>query len=288
MKLILSRKGFDSSAGGVPSPIFPDGRMVSLPIPDKQSVIPYEDISYDGESLGSLVDQLTGGRIPQHYCAHIDPDLVHDCLSRLPGWRPIFGQTGQAQSHLRNNGVGPGDLFLFFGLFRRIEGQKGAYSWSAETRPCHVIWGWLQVAEVLLSGSLNLPAYQWAEYHPHFHRGCDPNNAVYLSCSHLQAEDIIRDSLPGAGIFPWFAKSLQLTAPYAEKTTTWELPAWFHPGGNRKPLTYHADLQRWQRHDDRTELKAVARGQEFVLNCDDYPEAFGWACDLLQTQEHKC
>ena len=33
MKVILSRKGFDSSYGGYPSPILPDGRMVSLPIP---------------------------------------------------------------------------------------------------------------------------------------------------------------------------------------------------------------------------------------------------------------
>ncbi|MBK6960624.1 MAG: hypothetical protein IPH23_05180 [Gammaproteobacteria bacterium] len=28
----LQQKGFDSSSGGKPSPILPDGRMVSLPI----------------------------------------------------------------------------------------------------------------------------------------------------------------------------------------------------------------------------------------------------------------
>jgi Nucleotide modification associated domain 3 len=33
MKLILSRKGFDSSHGGGPSPIRPDGRLLSFPIP---------------------------------------------------------------------------------------------------------------------------------------------------------------------------------------------------------------------------------------------------------------
>ena len=31
MKIILSRKGFDSANGGGPSPIFPDGRLLSLP-----------------------------------------------------------------------------------------------------------------------------------------------------------------------------------------------------------------------------------------------------------------
>lgn len=34
MKIILSRKGFDSSAGGVASPILPGGEMISLPIPE--------------------------------------------------------------------------------------------------------------------------------------------------------------------------------------------------------------------------------------------------------------
>ncbi|HEX6606573.1 MAG TPA: hypothetical protein VF276_06620, partial [Chloroflexia bacterium] len=34
MKIILSRKGFDSSIGKVPSPIFPSGELRSLPIPD--------------------------------------------------------------------------------------------------------------------------------------------------------------------------------------------------------------------------------------------------------------
>ena len=33
MKVILSRKGFDSSNGGCPSPILPDGTLLSLPIP---------------------------------------------------------------------------------------------------------------------------------------------------------------------------------------------------------------------------------------------------------------
>ena len=153
MKLILSRKGFDSSAGGVPSPIFPDGRIVSLPIPDKSSVVTYGGICHEGGSLGNLVSDLTSGRVPPHYRAHIDPDLVADSLPRLPDWRPILGQTGQAQSHLRNNHVGPGDRFLFFGLFRLVEMLNGSYTWLRDARPCHVIWGWLQVAEVLHIGN---------------------------------------------------------------------------------------------------------------------------------------
>ena len=33
---------------------------------------------------------------------------------------------------------------------------------------------------------------------------------------------------------------------------------------------------------DRTLLQAVARGQEFVLDCDEYPEAMGWVGSLIR------
>ena len=284
MKLILSRKGFDSSAGGVPSPIFPNGRMVSLPIPDKHSAVTYADIFYDDGSLGSLVSDLTSGRIPPHYHAHIDPDLTQDSLPRLPDWHPIFGQTGQAQSHLHNKGVGPGDLFLFFGLFRRIEMRNGSYTWVRTAQPCHVIWGWLQVAEVLQLGNSQPHGYDWAKYHPHFHRGSDTNNVVYLARHNLQIDDL-KDNLPGAGIFPQYSLRLQLTASYAENVSIWDLPGWFHPGEYRTPLTYHADTQRWHKRADRTELRSVARGQEFVLDCDEYPEAVQWICELIRSKD---
>lgn len=288
MKLILSRKGFDSAAGGVPSPIFPDGRMVSLPIPDKKSVVTYGEIPYDDGSIGPLVEELTGGRIPSKYRAHIDPDIVRDSLPRQPGWRPIFGQTGQAQGHLRKSQVGVGDLFLFFGLFRRVERRNGIYRWAANSQPRHVLWGWFQVAEILPLGASTPTGYTWAEYHPHFHRVKDRNNFVYLARHHLQTDRAPEAALPGAGVFQRFSPALQLTAPNAASTSNWELPGWFHPGGCRTPLTYHADLSRWNRVGSRTELRAVARGQEFVLDCDEYPEAINWASDMIQGQDRKC
>ncbi|RIE11762.1 hypothetical protein SMC3_08215 [Candidatus Cryosericum hinesii] len=38
MRVILSRKGFDSGYGGWASPILPDGRMLSLPIPASRTM----------------------------------------------------------------------------------------------------------------------------------------------------------------------------------------------------------------------------------------------------------
>jgi hypothetical protein len=76
MKLILSRKGFDSAAGGVASPILDDGAMLPLPIPDKKSPIRYRDITIAGENLGAVAADLTRGKIRPDYRAHLDPDLI--------------------------------------------------------------------------------------------------------------------------------------------------------------------------------------------------------------------
>jgi len=47
MKIILSRKGFDSSYGGYPSPILPDKTLLSLPIPYLRNKIA-SGVLYDG------------------------------------------------------------------------------------------------------------------------------------------------------------------------------------------------------------------------------------------------
>ncbi|EPC01024.1 hypothetical protein L861_10655 [Litchfieldella anticariensis FP35 = DSM 16096] len=260
--------------------------MLALPIPDGKSVIRYRDIVYDESSLGDLVGQLTKGKVTLDDGAHLDPDLISEMLPRQPGWRPIFGQAGQAQGHLRNHGVGPGDLFLFFGLFRRVEHRDGVWRWAPESRPCHVIWGWLQVAEVLKLGASPLRNYEWAEYHPHFQRHGDPNNVIYLASRRLHF-DGLSDALPGSGVFPHASPDLQLTAPHAAKTSTWRLPSWCYPEDGRTPLTYHANRQRWKKHTDHTELSAAARGQEFILDGKEYPEALPWACDLIRSRDRE-
>ena len=60
MKLSLSRKGFDSGTAGVPSPIFPDGSMLSLPIPYPGARQTYADIRWQGAvPVGAIVEYLT-------------------------------------------------------------------------------------------------------------------------------------------------------------------------------------------------------------------------------------
>lgn len=285
MKLVLSRKGFDSSAGGCPSPIFPDGRMISLPIPDKNSIVTYGGIRRYGETIGPMVEQLSGGRIPQTHHAHLDPDLVEESLARRSGWRPIFGQTNQAQTHLQKNGVGVGDLFLFFGLFRRIHRSNGQLTWERGERPRHVIWGWLQVDEVLSPDQVDTNRYDWAADHPHFHRGDDPQNTIYIARRRLDLGTGVSSTIPGAGVFSYYHPQLQLTAEDGKNVSDWKLPTWFLPNRGRTPLTYHAKPERWEEHNSHARLRAVSRGQEFVLDCREYPETKEWLKQLLGCAE---
>jgi Nucleotide modification associated domain 3 len=281
VKIIFSRKGFDSTSGGKPSPILPDGRMVSLPIPDKNSPICYSEISWQEFNLGNLVSSLTKGKIPSTYRAHLDPDLRSDSLPRLPEWKPIFGQTGSAQGHLRNNGVSVGDIFLFFGLFRHVISGPDKIEWNTESPQRHVFWGWLQIDEVLKVDDCDHSRYKWAEYHPHFYRTNNSNNTLYVAQKHLTLPGLEMEEMAGAGVFPCYSDKLQLTAPFAATPSHWKLPQWFYPRNGKPPITYHANLTRWQRTDFGTILNAVTRGQEFILDCEEYPEAIVWLHEIL-------
>lgn len=282
MNIILSRKGFDSSAGGCPSPILPDGSMISLPIPDRQSPIHYGDIRWHQQSLGRLVSDLTRGRIPASHRAHLDPDLAPESLPRADGWRPLLGQTGSAQGHLRNHQVAPGDLLLFFGLFRRVTLNQDRWTWCRQSPPCHVLWGWLNIARIVEVDQLT-PKDGWARYHPHCHGARSTNNTLYIA-DELGQHDVLQGStLSGAGIFPRFSPSLVLTAPGAPRPSHWRLPGWFQPRPGASPLSYHADPQRWRRLGEHVLLDAAARGQEFVLHADEYPEAITWVRTIFQS-----
>src|SRR5437899_9510939 len=148
MKIILSRKGFDSSVGKVASPIFPSGELCSLPIPESMSngcSIRYAQIRVGERSLGAVVHDLTQGKIKGDVQTHLDPDLRSGSIPRRANWKPVFGQAGSAESHLQNKGVKEGDVFVFYGWFRRVEQVAGKYSYVKDAPDLHVIFGWLQI-----------------------------------------------------------------------------------------------------------------------------------------------
>lgn len=279
MRLILSRKGFDSSSGGCPSPIFPDGTMLSLPIPDRRSRIAYSQIEQQGVNVGQLVVDLTGDSRRARHHAHLDPDLDRRAQPRADGWRPLFGQAGGAQGHLRNQRVRPGDLFLFFGLFRRVERADGRWRFVSQASAKHVFWGWLQIGEIHAVDELPSDAMRWARYHPHFHGNRD-SNTLYIADDRLR---LIGDDpeAPGAGVFRHLEDGLVLTDPDVGSLTRWRLPPAFYPDSGKPPLTYHGNLARWRRGDRYCTLQSVPRGQEFVLDTARYPGVTDWLSGML-------
>lgn len=280
VKLILSRKAFDSGAGKVANPILEDGSMIPMPIPDKASPIRYQDITVAGQNLGSVASDLTGGRMRPDHFAHLDPDLAASAYPRQPGWRPLLGQTGAAQSVLAREGVGVGDLFLFFGWFRQVTKSAGPMAYMRGAPDLHVIWGWLQVDEVIKVGSDEHP--EWMAYHPHLAPERQlSSDAIYVARERLRigGQDL---DLPGAGSFGTYNDRLRLTAP-GQSRSVWALPAWFTPSPVKPPLGYHGAAERWHPNGDQVHLRSVGRGQEFVLDTAWYPEALPWAVDLLHT-----
>lgn len=284
MKIVLSRKGFDSSLGRVPSPIFPDGTALSLPIPYSHSPTRFRGVRCRGGSLGPLVERLTRGRVRGDGRCHLDPDLDPAALDRLPGWRPAFGQAKSAQGHLARQGVGRGDLFLFFGWFRRVEpAADGGWRYVAGSPHVHRLFGWLQVAEVVAVGNDFAgarAARPWLSAHPHLHGPGWPDNTIYVSTRTLTI-DGAELAVRGGGVFSNADGRLTLTAPEATSRSHWKLPGWFLPADGRPLLSHHGDERRWRRDGPRVHVRAVGRGQEFVRGIDGIPEAAAWLRGLF-------
>lgn len=258
----------------------PDGTMVSLPIPLPAAPKTYQQIEWaPGRSMGELVQDLAPPRIRPNFRAHLDPDLRREALARPRHWRPLFGQIDQAQSHLAKHGVGPGDVFLFFGLFRPVGRNGSGYAFVPGRRPAHVLFGWLQVAAVHTVDERTGPLH-WARDHPHFHMARNPRNVVYVSAPVLTLPGL-RSAVPGAGVFGRYFERLRLTAEDASGSSEWHLPHWFEPRNGRTPLSYHGRADRWRRAADHVRLRTVGRGQEFVLDTAQYPECVDWLVDLF-------
>ncbi|MGB0866585.1 MAG: hypothetical protein ACPGSC_08745 [Granulosicoccaceae bacterium] len=277
MKIVLSRKGFDSSAGGVASPITPSNELLSLPIPDRFSRTRYRDLRGCRPSVAKWANSLSNGRVKPGDGVHLDPDLNRSSLPRLPAWTPAFGQAGAALGHLDAMGVGVGDLFLFFGWYRRVERHQSCWRYVPNAPDLHVLYGWMAVGSIWRPPS---PVPTALQQHIHTQREFKGNNAIYASASDWCAGE---KTVPGSGLWRSCCEELVLTG--GDSRSQWVLPSWFYPEGRASTLSYHQRLDRWQMDNGLCRLQLAARGQEFVLDTEHYPEALDWAAGLIQLAE---
>jgi hypothetical protein len=313
MKIIISRKGFDSTYGGVHSPVFEDSnRFISLPIQSENesyedneyNQIKYNDLSLYGHNFGKLVSDLTSRKkkkITGEDSVHFDPDLVRDTykIMRDENWKPLFGQVGISQLHLNNQKATKGDIFLFFGLYCWVEKVDGKYQYVRGKKPFHMLWGWMQIGDIIhLDDEKDKDKIKpWMKYHSHFHflnkpeanastkpkRGVDSYtaNTLYVASDDLIISDKLILKGGGAGVFSKYHKELQLTKEDSNRLTEWILPACFYNEDPTKQLTYHQKREGCELNKDECHLTAACIGQEFVLNCDENPGVEEWVKSLF-------
>ena len=253
MKIILSRKGWDSASGGKPN-IIADGtnEMIMLPIPDSvHGTCTYADLALGG---------YCRGKVGANDKCHPDPNLTN--LFKRKGFIGSLGQVRAAQTHLQNHGISIGDIFIFFGWFE----QK------------HVMFGYLQIGEMVYPQRLSadeIKAYEakypWLKDQPHwdfsgdnYKPGC--NNCIYIAAEKLS----FAPDLKGYGTFT-YSPALDLTKPGAKSRMEWSIPVLGGLGISRPKDAKIAQ--------DGTFIVPPTFGQEFVLENND--KATNWAKNII-------
>ena len=209
MRMIFSRKGFDSSVGRRPSPII-DGAPVSLPIPASGR----SETTYGDLGLGEVVETVTKGRITASHLCHQDPMFEND--------RCAFGQVSHSQGHLAKFDVGKDDIFLFFGLFSNLDGSDRH----------HRFFGYLRVEEIMRPGpspSADDQPSGFSRRHPHTVGEWNSNNTIYVGPGKVakKSPDTLRLSRPNGLV------------------SHWRVPPWLQEVG----LTYHGNAKCWMAPD---------------------------------------
>ncbi len=184
MKIVFSRKGFDTQNGGGASPII-DGKPVSLPIP----AVGQEATTYADRQLGSLASMASRNRYDGTNTCHDDP--------MFDGGHCWLGQVSAAQGHLRTEQVGEGDVFLFYGLFEEPDTRERH----------HRIFGYLSV---LAKGPPEqiVEDLRWRQPprpHPHLSGAWHYSNCIWFGKGRTaaRASQILRLTVPGGPVSLW-------------------------------------------------------------------------------------
>jgi len=315
-KVILSRKGFDSSAGGDYSPFDPQtGKYIVLPIPvaDKEldicNPLKYEDIQiqrdylpgYSETNLKSLMKAMEkkatiNGEESEY--AHFDPWLGH-CPWLEEGNHQIgaFGQVGIPQAQLHNQGVGEGSLFLFFSRFTTIDKNgenKIVPGISRENlnKDLYFIYGWLKVKKVIRE---HVDDCLWSR-HPHNTKKYfdyyakienakseNGKNTIYIADEFLFNDG---SNFPGCGYFPRLNEDLCLSASDSAqeqqgkwRPSRWSLRGFFYE--NCRSVLKDKDKERVR--DGFWLVDTNWRWQEAVFDFGESEDFYPWFRKRLES-----
>ena len=225
---------------------------------------------------------------------HFDPYLSDNMLSndsiiRTKKWEKSLGQCDIAQNILAAEKVDKDDVFLFFGWFNQIEFHEGRYRYTPfsghHKEGVQMLYGYLQIDEVIDINRTNKPFPAWVKSHPHFiqkerFRG---QNVIYKANKYLSFDN----AKPGAGLFK-FKEDLILTEGNQSRTK-WILPEIFHPDQGVEikylPEKDSKGNNKWTKLTGSKKVRVTAspRGQEFVVLKDDNKAIEVWAKELIKS-----
>ncbi|RQW79624.1 MAG: hypothetical protein EHM79_20565 [Geobacter sp.] len=194
----------------------------------------------------------------------IDCDFSHE-LQRChhdPMWMPhvnrlVLGQAANAESHLQNQKIGIGDIFIFYGWFRKIEKIDGRWQYLPSSRNMHIIWGWMKISDALDVGTRSKreqykEIYSFLHSHPHL---ADSPDSPYPS--------INRDYISEKGGLLGYSDPRCLTDCINYRgRSTWRLPSYFN---QPQAFTF---LKNFAVEGDDVIITYRGYGQEFVLDLD--------------------
>jgi len=277
MKIILSRKGFDSKYGGVPSPIMPDGTLLSLPIPnvgdDKKANIEYKNLQFEDTNYAQIIAALTKGKKDKflYEKCHLTPFLRKEVLPRSEKWQQGYRQSEQSLSHLLNQKAEKDDLFLFFGWFRDVEKIDGKYQYVRNSKGRHIIFGFLQVGDILP----NPTGEQFPWSIPQEHLGEKIENKAFFVARPTLSWD---ETKPGAGVLNVKANPELILTKEGMTCSCWKLQDFMKD----MKISYHTE-NSWKDGKDGY-FKSADIGQEFVISSereDLMQKLKDWAKELI-------
>lgn len=294
-RIIISRKGFDGTAGGIDSPIFENGKILSFPIPEA-SDINYDDLFFLDDSgnevlYSKILKDLDYNFDKNGNTCHLDPDLLqHNQYNKPEKKYAIFGQADSAEGYLRKRvEVRKGDIFLFFGRFKKvIKNSNGCYEYS-EKNSINVIWGYLQVGKILKDKEIidENNEYSW---HPHVKNEKylfaekNKKNTLYVASDYLDIGDEIKldGKYKGYGVFKYSNDNevylnRVLTSP-GESMSTWKYQKFYDDENIYK-------VDRKNSKKNKGFVQYLGQWQEIGLKNDDtdlYKKQLEWLKEIIE------
>ena len=293
-RIILSRKGFDSGAGGkakdgkelkVKDSILVGEDLISFPIPE-ESDVRYRDLFYGDDNYEKILCDLGYVFDNAYETCHLDPDIEYRKKEKTKNWKKIFGQTGSAAGYLCKSDikVSVGDIFLFFGRFRRAEKKNGKYNFI-ENESKQIIWGYLQVGKILIGDEIvkNETDYSW---HPHTKerytkaKNCK-NNTLFIAKDFLELEGVEQNKYPGASVLKYSPK--RVLTKKSEKTlmSVWEYKDFYDDKNIVRTKRKNAIV-------DQSGVQYKGQWQEIILKDDYKNEQLKWLKKVLGIDSDKC